>query len=163
MTESTTSGELEQKWEQSMNLKNELEIKIDDSNTTFYIGWAWLKFKGLDLWGTAKLSRVDRTKKMQERKKLISIIPWRYQRTQEPIEEHITRWEIISDDHSCFLYDGKLKTDYESGHYRASLRGRALNSGISLSPEIFDRVFGSIDAQVMQIYKRAKRFAGEAR
>lgn len=160
MTEQTQNqSPLECKWEQPMNLRNDVEIKVDDTHTTFYTGRAWLKFQGLDIWGQAQLTRYDRTTVMKPTRKLISLIPWRYATSQEKVNEDRTTWEITGDSHDCFLSDGKTIKGYEhSWAYRADLRSKALNQGLDLSAELFDRVFNPIDAQVMQLYERAKQF-----
>ena len=164
---------LESRLDFQRNLRNEYKVTAGDE-TIFYLGEArGLWFEGRDIRGQAVLSKYSRKIGEKETKNLVRKIPPKFETVRTPYNIDTLVWQVKSGEftyegfmkkgiYDCiyFLSNGESKIGYDcSAHYRAKLLGEANNQGISLTPKLFDEVFGPIDKKIMELYESNKRFS----
>lgn len=146
---------LESKVDFSKNITNEIVLKAE-GQTVKYIGYAnELHFDGDSIRGWASLRRIDLREETKKRKRIVSWFPPRIKTEGVKSQKWIDKWFISSDNYIYFISSGESKTDYDCmAHYRGSLKGNAANQGVNLSNEVFDTVFGPIDREIMEMYRK---------
>lgn len=140
------------------DIHNEVVVPTDEEIAVYVGETIGLHFDGMDIRGIARLSRYERTEGTRNKRKLIRWFPPKFQTQKVPFVDDKIVWRIDSENHDFFLSDGELKTEYHcSAHYRADLRGVAVNQGLGLSHKLFEMVFGPIDSKIMEMYRQRTR------
>jgi hypothetical protein len=150
--------DLEARLNQKTHLKNEVVIPTDEE-IAVYVGEAiGLYFDGMDIRGSARLSKYDRTEGIKNQRKLVQWFPPKFQTEEVPVVSDRRIWTLNSDNYDYFVSSGELKTGYDcDAHYRADLKGKAANQGLRLSHKLFEMVFGPIDSEILDMYRQARR------
>lgn len=152
--------DLEKRLNQRFYLRNEVTIPAAEEMVIYRGEAIDLHFDGLNIRGTAALSRYRKTEGTRNERKLVRRFPPKFQITPVPVVDQTLIWRIVSDDIASkyFFSHGKLATDYDcDAHYRTALKGAAANQNIGLTHQLFEMVFGPIDAKILAMYQQARK------
>jgi len=138
---------LESKIKMKTYLKNEVVIPTD-GETVVYVGEAiglYFPTNG-NIRGKARLSRYDRREGKAIEKKLVRLVPLTFQTREFPVAKDNRIWTFETSNYTYFLHDGN-----HSDVYRDGIKEQAAHHELKLSDELFNKVFGPIDSEIMKM------------
>jgi hypothetical protein len=153
---------LEMKLELSCNEFRSSYYTKEGGQSRVYTGAAYqLYFRGLDIWGKIRLTKeiLQERKKIKRRLKFEGVVP-RIEKEEVPYTEKTKEWEI-EDMRCCFISDGKLYENsnaFDGNTYRKILKSSSIKNKIMLSDRLIDSVFGPIEKNLEEEYKKVNDF-----
>lgn len=147
-------------------LENTIETAEGDKKFVYRGEIFNLKFTGLSLYGNSRLEKSETKTRYETKRTRISWFPPKVVESENPVHNNKTIWSIIAgysekSDTNSILSWGEIKNKRGYGGYRSSLIGNAANQGILLSDELLDKVFGPLEAQLLEIYNKVKDFGAK--